>query len=270
MSVEGVVSELRQRDRLSIELAAAVHDLMNARRRLVQSGVAAPQDAELAVRTVDRVEAEIRAPATAARPVERAAVPADATEPMEAAPVPGPGGRGRRGSWVVAGVILLLFLLIVIWWAARRQGDEVEKGAALFRRGAYREAAAHFQKQVTAHPNDVTARLYLARIYRRERDFSRAAEQLKAGLAVAPEDAALQRELGFLLLDTGRPDAAVSRFRSAVLADSTAPDGWVGLVRSLRATGQTAAAERVLARAPADVRALMATPPPARSAPTTP
>ena len=272
MPVEAVLSELRQRDRISIELAAAVHELLGAKRRLEQSGVASPQDAELAVRTVDRLEAELskRASAPPTPPAEPTSALADATEAME--PEPSSREAGRRGAWVAAGaIVLLVIVLLILWWAVPRPSSEVEQGMALFRRGAYREAATHFQKQVAAHPDDVTARLYLARIYRRERDFAKAAEQLRAGLATAPEDAALQRELGFLLLDTGRPDAAVDRFRSAVLADSTAPDAWVGLVRALRASGQAAAAERVLARAPADVRALMTTPPPpARPSVTTP
>lgn len=265
MPAERVVSELRQRDRISIELAAAVHELVSARRRLEHSHVASPQDAELAVRTADRVEAELATRASTPRPTAAPTPAEEVTQAMEPAPAAAER-RGRRGSWVVAAVVLLIFALIVVWWATSRPG-EVEKGAAAFRRGQYREAAAHFEKQIASHPDDVTARLYLARIYRRERDFPKAAEQLKAGLAVAPKDAALQRELGFLLLETGRPEAAVARFRDAVLADSTAPDAWVGLVRALRASGQSAAAERVLARAPADVRAILRTPPPARSTP---
>ena len=104
-------------------------------------------------------------------------------------------------------------------------------------------------------PEDPTPRLYLARVARREGRYAAAQQELREALRIAPGDAGLHGELGYLLLDTGQPEAAVERFRAAVLLDSTAVEGWVGLVRALRDSNQQSAAERVLARAPAPVRA---------------
>ena len=264
LSVEEVVTQLRQRDRISIELAAAFHDLLAVRRRMLEGAPVQRGDAELAGQVVGRLEHEVGT----MRPVEHASAirpappEADASYPDEVErPRSLVAGSVRQPArvWVLVAVAAIFLIGAAVWWGGARRESALEQGVELFRSGDLDGAAVHLERHTAAHPEDVTARLYLARIYRRTGDFERAREELRHAIEVAPDDAALHRELGFLLLDTGRADNAVGRFRSAVELDPASTEGWVGLVRALRATGQAGAAERVIARAPAEVRALLRT-----------
>jgi hypothetical protein len=51
----------------------------------------------------------------------------------------------------------------------------------------------------------------------------------------------------------------VDRFRAAILLDSTSGRAWAGLVAALRRAGHPEQAERVLARAPLEVRSMIGT-----------
>ncbi|HEX8242016.1 MAG TPA: tetratricopeptide repeat protein, partial [Longimicrobium sp.] len=57
--------------------------------------------------------------------------------------------------------------------------------------------------------------------------------------------------------DLGRAPQAIERFRAAIVQDSTSARAWAGLVSALRRSGRPAQAERVLARAPVEVRSLI-------------
>lgn len=263
-----LIGELRQRERVSIELAAAFHDALGVRRRLLESGEApAPHDAAIALRAADLLDAEA-AGAVRTPPDATLAAPPPPAEPVPEAPILGdetmvhhapPLRRSPAAAWIWAAsaAVVALVAILVFWAVTSRRGGRLDEGIAAFRSGDYAAAAPLFERYAEGHPKDATSRLYLARIYRRTGRPELAAEQLKEALASAPEDAALHRELGFLLLDSGRADAAVGRFRHAIELDAEAPEGWIGLVAALRADGQDAAAERVLARAPAEVRALL-------------
>jgi tetratricopeptide (TPR) repeat protein len=97
----------------------------------------------------------------------------------------------------------------------------------------------------------------MAHIYRLKRRPQDAARELREGLKLAPNDARLNAELGYLMLDQGRAPQAAERFRAAVLLDSANTDAWVGLVTALRRSGHGVQADRVLARAPVAVRSLV-------------
>lgn len=265
-----VIAELRARDRISLETAAGVHELLNVRRRIAAGGAPAARDVELATELGERIEREMaRLPQPAAtpramddvtladpapRPAGRVGAPAQADDADEGSPPP----ERRSPAWVWgAGVAALGLLLLAMWAVSGSRDRALQEGIVLFRSGAYAEAEPHFRRYAEANPRDVTAQLYLARSYRRMRQFDRAADALRAALAVAPDDAGLQREVGFLLLDTGRPELAVERFRGAVSAEPESADGWLGLVRALRESGRPDAAARVAARAPAEVQTLL-------------
>lgn len=259
LTAEEVVAGLRRRDRISLEMAASYHDLLTARRRIEGGAEVRHDDAELAVRVVERLERE----ATSAPQPRREDSPAVAHGEDAVGHRSLVARSVTRPSWVwgAAAVAALLLIALAVWWGGARRGSALEQGITLFRTGDFDRAAVFLERHTEAHPDDVTARLYLARIYRRTGRFEQAREELRAAIELAPRDAALQRELGFLLLDGGRADAAVGRFRSAIELDENSTEGWVGLVRALRASGQPAAAERVIARAPAEVRALLRTSP---------
>lgn len=267
LRADEVLAELRQHDQISIELAAAVHDLLEVRHRIRDGAPLSPHDATLAYHVADRLEHE----ASRARP---AVTPA--TSPVrdlgdEEATVLAASPRYRRRRIAVgtdprnlrlaiAGAVVLVLVALGVWWAVPRGGGELEQGITHFRMGEYEDAAAYFWRHAQANPDDPTPRLYLARIHRRMARPNLAVAQLDTALQLAPDDPDVHAELGFLLIDTGHPADAVERFRSALRLDGASEPAWIGLVTALRRDGRADAAERVLERAPASVRSRMAVP----------
>ncbi len=252
-AVGEVLIELRQKNRVSLEFAGAFHELLRIRERAREGDAPSPHEAALAVGVAERLRREVLDP-----PAQTPLPAADRTLLIPpVSPVPAP----RRGAGPLLWAVLAGALLLLVGWFlwGRSSGGEAELAEAvtLFRSGDYTRAEPRFRRYVGAHPDDATARLYLARIERRTGEWERAAEELREGLRIAPEDAGLQRELGFLLLQVGRAPEAAERFREALRLDPEAADGWVGLVRALRAAGRAEAAERVLERAPPEVEALL-------------
>jgi tetratricopeptide (TPR) repeat protein len=254
-----VLAELRRSERLPVELAASVHELFDLRRRLEAGGEPGDADRTRAVRVADQLATEIEQPRH--RPSTRPEFTATDLEE----PIAHPEQRDRRGAplpvWAIAAVVVLVLGTATIW-SFSRGGDDpgMEEGVALFRSGAYADAAQHFWRYAEAHPDDATPHLYLARIHRRMDRPEMAAEALRQAQALAPQDPFVHRELGFLLLDTGQPDVAVSRFREAIELDESSSEGWIGLVRALRESGRSDQVPAVIAEAPAEVRALLTQP----------
>ncbi|HET7273839.1 MAG TPA: tetratricopeptide repeat protein [Longimicrobiaceae bacterium] len=161
---------------------------------------------------------------------------------------------------MIAGVLALLAVVVVagvLWTRGRGAHSEMEQGVALFRTGAYADAASHFFRYARSHPDEVAPHLYLARIHRRLERPDLAAPELKEALRIAPDDAGVHRELGFFFMDAGSYDAAIERFREALRLDPSSETAWVGMVQALRASGQTGMAESMLEQAPAEVQALL-------------
>jgi tetratricopeptide (TPR) repeat protein len=257
LRLDEVLAELRQLDRITMEVAAAVHDLFEVRHRLRQEGERPTgRDAVLAVRVAEGLERDLLDVNVTEVVPEDAALNPDETWVH---PVPPPSvqrSRSRPLAWAALAALALLVAL-AFWLRPQPQTGELEQGIALFRTGAYADAAAHFFRYAEANPDDVTPRLYLARIHRRMGRTDLAVEELRRALQMAPNDPGVHQELGFLLLDTGRRDEAIQRFRNAIELDAQAPAGWIGLVRALRESGRPAEAERAIAAAPPEVRALL-------------
>lgn len=259
-----LLAELRRRNRLPVALAAAFHDLDLACERISGGGDPAPRDAQLAVAVADGLDAHVRALPAGARmedPVlddwDDDALTADDEDGVH----PVPPSRRPRVPWetlaALAALIVLLFLAIRM-----RGGDDddaLRRGEADYRAGRVVQAERVFREHATEHPRDPRPRIYLARIYREAGRLPDAERELQTGLRAAPDDAGLQTEHGFLLLDSGRPADAIPVFRTAVVSDGESRRAWAGLVRALRAAGRPVDAEQVLRRAPADLRALMRT-----------
>jgi cytochrome c-type biogenesis protein CcmH/NrfG len=262
-----VLAELRQHDRISIGLAASVHDLLEARRRLKDGAPVAPGDGALAYRVADQLEHEV-AEAPASRP-ELETIPPVADETVVLVADEPAASQMPLAYWAAGAALLLLVLLPLGIWLGRRGSDsEMSQGVALFRSGAFPDAASHFFRYAEAHPTDATPHLYLARIHRRLRRFDLAAPELRKAVELAPEDPAVQTELGLLLTDTRRYDIAIQRFREAIRLDPEYGNAWIGLVRALRAAGRPDVAAQVLTSAPADIRAMLTrSRPPADSVP---
>ena len=267
LGTDELLAELRRRDRLPMGLAAAFHDLSASAERLVaEGGDADARDASVALAVADGLERHVlahRFDAPLEDPVLFAAdetlIPPAPDEP-DVHPVPNVSQTRPVWPWV-AGALGAVVLIALVWWLAGRGGggggDALARGETAYRRGDTAQALAAFREAAAEDSAAPLPRFYLAQIHRQAGRADSAARQLRAGLAAAPEDPGLNVELGFLLLETGRPAEAARRFRSAVLLDSTSVRAWGGLVEALRTAGQPAQAEGVLARAPAEVRALL-------------
>lgn len=253
---DSVLAELRQHNLLSVEAAASIHEMFELRRRLGAGSPPEPGDDRVVHRAVHRLQVELESatPPDRPRPHESAR---DEETLVHAVPAPEPPAWLARVIGA-GGVALVLVLVAVAFWLGRRDDPGMAEGIALFRSGAYAEAASHFWRYAEANPDDATPHLYLARIHRRMRRPEMAGDEVRTALRLAPEDADAHAELGFLLLDTGRSDVAVERFRAALRLDPETASAWVGLVRALRADGRGDAAARVLARAPDSVREIFA------------
>jgi Tetratricopeptide repeat len=262
LSPDELLSELRSRDRIPMELAAAVHELNAAARRIQAGDDPTPRDSELALGVVeglDRHLASIPASPPLADPVVTRDDTLIAPPPYEepARPVPTPG-RKRPWGLIAAGALVLALLVFgALYLTTLRGGADLKAGETALREGRVADAETQLKTYSDKHPDDATAHLYLARIYRQTKRFPDAVRELKAGLAVAPQDARLHAEGGYLLLDAGRPAEAVTRFRTALKYDENLGTAWGGLVRALQASGRPDQAERVRAVAPANVRSLL-------------
>lgn len=261
LPAEALVAELRRRDRISIELAAAFHELSARARRLREGALPEPGDAELALRLTERLEWEAEAPPPAPVPVPEE--PVFAEEDPLVHPVP-PASRAPRGGGLLGwalGALALILVAAIGWFAwSRGSGDRaLEEGVALMRAGQTDGAVAQLRRAVEDDPEDPRPRLFLARIYRQGRRLNEARLEIRRGLDAAPDDPALRRELGFLMLDAGRPDLAVPALRQAVQLDPQSTAGWVGLVRALNAAGRPDAAQRIIdsPSTPAEARAYL-------------
>src|SRR5687768_4071407 len=131
LAADEVLAELRQHDRISIDLAAAVHDLLELRRRLKEGAAVGPGDGASACLVADRLEAEVSdslSPAPTSEPPAPgdplAAADAPAPEPDPAAPdtpeMEDAEPRGRRPLvyWGAGAALLLLLLVPLAFWLA--------------------------------------------------------------------------------------------------------------------------------------------------------
>jgi tetratricopeptide (TPR) repeat protein len=258
LPTDDLVAELRRRNRLTLEQAAAFHALSSAAARIAAGEDPQPGDASLALSVVEALERHVIAGASHPVMEDPLSAPAEPSVPREhavSAERPSRRGAGLR-PWLLGAVVLLAVVVLVL--LVRGGGDgELRRGEAAYRAGRMAEAETAFRAHLEARPAAALPRVYLARIYRDAGRGDDAAREVQAGLASAPDEPLLHTELGFLLLDGGRPGEAAERFRTALRLDPGLARAHGGLVRALRAAGRTAEAEQALTRAPPEVRALL-------------
>jgi tetratricopeptide (TPR) repeat protein len=256
VAIDEIVAHLRRRDLISLELAGLLHELQRAATRAAAGSMRAA-DADAAAQAYTRLVAELseqrdRAIATAAH--ER--VVEGVIEP-QVHDVPAPADRRRvRRLMLFAALIFFIGGIAMLVTVIRGPVGMEEQAIAAFRGEDFVMAERGFRIVLDRDPENVTALLYLGRIYRRQGRMNEAADVLQMAAGVAPGDADVRRELGHLFLDLNRPDAAATQFRHAVEQDPEEPANWIGLIQALRAAGDPMA-EEWLRRAPASVRAAM-------------
>jgi tetratricopeptide (TPR) repeat protein len=260
LPTDALLAELRGRGRLPLELAAGVHELTRAGARIAAGGEATERDAELARAAAEGLEAHTaRWPAP---PLEDPLTEPEETlihepedEPAHAVPT---SSRATYALWTGVLGVAALAVLFVLWLPGARGSDGLVRAEAALSRHDTGAAIPLLREYARENPADVQSRLHLSRIHRARGQRAEARQALSEALATQPQDPGLNAELGFLLLDADRPADAARRFRAALGQDPDHRGAWGGLVRALREGGQPDAAARVLALAPADVRALLA------------
>jgi hypothetical protein len=267
VSTGTLLAELRRRDRLPMELAASFHELSAAATRLAtDGGDATPRDVEVAVAAADGLEQHVLSNPYEARLEDPVLTPRDETlippppedpEPVHAVPT---FGRARSPlPWIVGAAGVAIAVLLVVLLLRGRRADPLAEGTTAYSNGDTARAFALFMDAAKAHPKSPEPHYYMAQIYRLKGRPQEAARELREGLQIAPEHSGLNTELGFLMLGQGRTQQAAERFAAAVKADTANARAWAGLVSALRRSGRGVQAERLLARAPVEVRSLITT-----------
>jgi tetratricopeptide (TPR) repeat protein len=262
-----LLAELRRRDRLPMELAATFHELTAAANRLAtEGGDASPRDVEVAVAAADGLERHVLSNPYES-PLEDPVLTAGGETLIPATPEDGepvhtvPASRRTAVPWplLAAGAGVLALLLLGVFLMRGRGSDPLREGEAAYSRGDTAQAFSLFLDAARKRPKSAEPHYYMAQIYRERGRAQEAARELREGLALAPNDPRLNTELAYLMLDQGRAPQAAERFRAAILLDSTSGRAWAGLVAALRRAGRPDQADRVLARAPLEVRSLIGT-----------
>jgi len=90
--------------------------------------------------------------------------------------------------------------------------------------GRFMEAMVVCKKGVKAHPEAVSARVLLAKVYAEQGKDKKALEELQGALAVAPNDLAALRMAGGLMCKTGDVAGGTERIKKALAADPKDPE----------------------------------------------
>lgn len=260
LPTDELLAELRRRDRIPLELAAAFHELDVAAARIGAGAEPDPRDFDTALAVADGVERHIGTAHEAT--LEDPVLSREAEAPIPHAddrtivhPVPSEK-KGNPWRWIAAALGIALVVAMAVWASRGSRGD-VRRAEEELARGQTAQAELLLRRYVADHPDDRPARLRLAAIYREAGRRVDALRELRAGLVSRADDAGLNAELGHLLLDSRRPAEATRAFRRALDGDPASERAWIGLVRALRENGRNDQAEQVLARAPAPVRDLV-------------
>ncbi len=262
--LDAVVTALRRRDRVSMQLAGRLHQAERTAARIAGGDGARPADADVIRAAVDLFRSEIAAEPAVPPPEldsEANAPPHGAGAGLEEPPFaaePEEQGRGALAFAIGAALLIVVVLSAVL---LLRDGSAAvrEDAIAAFEVGDYAAARRGFQALLGQDSADVTALLYLARIHRREEQPAEAASALQTAVAREPADADVLRELGWLFLDLNRPQQAAQQFERARDLKPDDARNWIGLVHALRRAGDPRA-ESVLRDAPADARAVLGRP----------
>jgi protein O-GlcNAc transferase len=118
----------------------------------------------------------------------------------------------------------------------------IAQAVAQWQRGNRLEAERLCAVQLATSTEQLDARGLLAEIYSSQREFARAAEQLRCITTLQPGDAAWHRRLGDALFASGELAGAAEAFRTAIALDPRNPRAHNNLGRALAALGEHSAA----------------------------
>lgn len=258
LPADAALESLRSHDLISIELAGGVHELSRIAQR-ARAGEVHAADADRASDVARRLRAEVQSHAE--RPLRESAHHVVEDERLDETPhtVQAASKDWRPAGALVA--VLVILAALVAGYLLFAGGDPMEEGVAAFGQDRMGIAENRFEEALAADSANVTAMLYLARIYRRQDRMEAARDVLEQAARTAPGDADVRRELGHFLYAGARYDAAADQYRQALELESEEPLNWMGLIRALRALGDPRA-DDLLRQAPASVRTAFENPSP--------
>ena len=265
-----LLRELRARNYLTLREAHAVVELGGLAERVGAGHEPTRQERESARDMGATIVAvlERRGP-----PAPSATAHADA-EPLPSLPSSPPEAAPRRNVMgrAVIGVVLLALVGGGAWatWALQREPAEMRRGRAAYASGDRLGARNAFSAASGRFPKLAEPLVYLGRISREEGDLASAREYLRRAITLEPANPLGHRELGSVLLASGRPDLARSFYERAIRLDpeDKTAQGYMGC--ALMRLGQVPVAQRFIARAGAGPWSACATLVPQAAPPTAP
>ncbi|MBL8960672.1 MAG: tetratricopeptide repeat protein [Gemmatimonadetes bacterium] len=263
-----LLRELRARNYLTLREAHAIVDLGGLAERVG----AGHQPTQAEREGAREMYATITAVLERRGPPGPSATADPAPQPLPELPLPPSGGPARRNVMgrVMVGVALLALVGAGGWvvWAMQREPAELRRGRAAYAAGDRLGARNAFSAASGRYPRLAEPLIYLGRISREEGDLASAREYLRRAIVIEPANPLGHRELGSVLLASGRPDLARSFYERAIRLDpeDKTAQGYMGC--ALMRLGQVPVAQRFLARAGAGPWSACATllppaPPPA-------
>jgi tetratricopeptide (TPR) repeat protein len=162
----------------------------------------------------------------------------------------------RSRPWVLGAAAGATLLVVILAFLLVGRGADMEAGIEAFRQQRHGVAEQRFRAVLSDDAENVTARLYLARILRAQGRTQEVAELLQGAARTSPRDPAVRRELGHLFLDLKQPSQAVEQFKIAVEHAPEEQLNWVGLIEALYRAGDPTA-EQWVTRAPPAVQAMV-------------
>ncbi len=113
----------------------------------------------------------------------------------------------------------------------------------LINSGDLRQAEAYCQGAIDHDPSDINMTALLGAIQLKARKFGDAEKSLKRAIDLAPNFAKPHEDIGFLLVETGRPDEAIPFLQNATRLDPQAEMAFFTLGRALSMVGRGAEAD---------------------------
>ena len=142
-----------------------------------------------------------------------------------------------------------LSLALIVTWAAGQEPDLRQRAEQSARLGRTFEALEQFQQILAAHPADVEARLWVARLLRRLGHDRLAEREYRQALAMAPQHVDALIGLAVALSARGATEEASDLVARAEALAPDNPDLLAARARTARLSGRPSEAEAYLARA---------------------
>ncbi|HEY0997733.1 MAG TPA: tetratricopeptide repeat protein [Gemmatimonadaceae bacterium] len=269
-----LIHELRARQVISFDQANSLADFHSAAERARRTDyVPDENDVEAARQGFARLDAGLVAAdsapaapmgagavppgaATAAGAAYGTAAPIGAAVPVsDAGTAPGVTVRTRRTrpGWLipVLAVVALVAIGAALWYAfAPAPGEKaMTEGIGFYRNGQREQAVAAFERAARENPNDARPHVYLARMAREVGNLTLARDEATKAIRADTGYALGYREMGAVMLTSGRPDLAKNFYVRAVERDAQDKVAMGYLACALVRLGQYDQAQRFRQRA---------------------